>query len=420
MTAAIRARPFDSRRFLQLADLLAIGVAVSLPWSTTATGILIALWILAVFLTLTIASIWREIKTPAGGLPVLLWLFGAVGMLWADVSWSERFGGLDGFHRLLIIPLLFAQFRRSDKGELVLYGYLVSAVCLLVTSWAFALIPALQSRGNFPGVPVKDYIFQSSEFLICAFALLGVTAKLAADQNWRAIIAAVGAVLFIANLAFVFTSRTSLVVVPFLVVALGWRLSRIKGIVIACLIAAVLAPMVWFSSSHLRDFTLQSVHEIHDYFNSDTVTSASLHLEFLRKSIGIIEDAPIIGHGTGSIGEEFRHAAEGQSGATAVVTVNPHNQIFAVAIQLGCVGAIVLIAMWVSHLMLFSGGGVISWVGMVVVIENIASSAVNSHLFDFSPGWLYVFGVGVAGGMVLKGQDADTRSKEPNPVGAQI
>jgi O-antigen ligase len=30
------------------------------------------------------------------------------------------------------------------------------------------------------------------------------------------------------------------------------------------------------------------------------------------------------------------------------------------------------------------------------------SSTVNSHLFDFSQGWLYVFGVGVAGGTVLK------------------
>ena len=43
---------------------------------------------------------------------------------------------------------------------------------------------------------------------------------------------------------------------------------------------------------------------------------------------------------------------------------------------------------------------------MVVVIENVISSTVNSHLFDFSQGWLYVFGVGVAGGIALKGIDA--------------
>jgi hypothetical protein len=82
--------------------------------------------------------------------------------------------------------------------------------------------------------------------------------------------------------------------------------------------------------------------------------------------------------------------------------VNPHNQIFAVAIQIGLLGAFVLVAMWMAHFMLFRGGGPAAWIGIVVVIENVVSSAVNSHLFDFSQGWLYVFGVGVAGGMILK------------------
>jgi hypothetical protein len=52
--------------------------------------------------------------------------------------------------------------------------------------------------------------------------------------------------------------------------------------------------------------------------------------------------------------------------------------------------------------MLFRGGGLVAWIGMIVVVQNVVSSLFNSHLFDFSQGWLYVFGVGVAGGTVLK------------------
>ncbi len=55
--------------------------------------------------------------TPAGGLPVLLWLMAALGMLWADIPWRERFDGLGGFHKLLTIPFLFAQFRRSEMAS---------------------------------------------------------------------------------------------------------------------------------------------------------------------------------------------------------------------------------------------------------------------------------------------------------------
>ena len=313
MTVSSTTLRFDRAFFILLADWLAVGVAVALPWSTSAASIFIALWLVVALATMDPAALKRELITPAGGLPVLLWCFGAVGMLWADVSWHDRLGGLDGFDRLLMIPLLLAQFRRSENGALVLYGYLASATGLLLTSFAFALIPALGAHGKYYGVPVKDYILQSDEFLICGFALLGAAGEFGTRHKWRdALMLFVIAVLFLVNLAFVFASRTALLVVPFLIAALGWRLSGVRGVVAACLIAAVLAPVLWFSSPHLRDFTLDSVADMRSYLKSDAVTSSGLHLEFLRKSIGIIEDAPLIGHGTGSIPEQFRLAAAGE------------------------------------------------------------------------------------------------------------
>src|SRR5205807_635378 len=115
-------------RLAQVADGLAAAVAVSLPWSTSATAILIVLWLMALVPTLDAAAVRRELMSPAGGLPVLLWALGTVGMLWADASWSERFAGLSGFHKLLLIPLLLAQFRRpSARGDWVILGFLASS-----------------------------------------------------------------------------------------------------------------------------------------------------------------------------------------------------------------------------------------------------------------------------------------------------
>ena len=81
---------------------------------------------------------------------------------------------------------------------------------------------------------------------------------------------------------------------------------------------------------------------------------------------------------------------------------NPHNQTFAVAIQLGLLGAAVLWAMWIFHLLLFRGAGLVEWVGLVIVVQNIVGSLFNSYLFDFTEGWIYVFGVGVTAGMVRR------------------
>jgi hypothetical protein len=38
----------------------------------------------------------------------------------------------------------------------------------------------------------------------------------------------------------------------------------------------------------------------------------------------------------------------------------------------------------------------------VIVVQNFISSLLNSHLFDFHEGWVYVLGVGVAGGMAAR------------------
>ena len=109
-----------------------------------------------------------------------------------------------------------------------------------------------------------------------------------------------------------------------------------------------------------------------------------------------------MGHGTGSIRETFKRSAVGE-GASAVVPVNPHNQTFAVAIQLGIVGGLLLFAMWISHFALFfRGAGMASWIGILLVAQNVIGSLANSHLFDFTHGWMYCIGVGVCGGIATR------------------
>src|SRR5476649_390361 len=113
MTGLSIAGRIDRARLAGIADCLAVAVAVSLPWSTSATSILIALWLQVLIPTLCLADLRSELTTLAGGLPVALVALGVAGMLWADVTWAERWGGVGSFFKLLAIPLLFMQFRRS-------------------------------------------------------------------------------------------------------------------------------------------------------------------------------------------------------------------------------------------------------------------------------------------------------------------
>ena len=57
-----------------------------------------------------------------------------------------------------------------------------------------------------------------------------------------------------------------------------------------------------------------------------------------------------------------------------------------------------------SELPVWLESGAEKAIGLVIVVQNFISSLLNSHLFDFHEGWIYVLGVGVAGGIVARAQ----------------
>ena len=168
----------------------------------------------------------------------------------------------------------------------------------------------------------------------------------------------------------------------------------------------MLGALAWTASPQLQATTDKFTREYRNYKESNRATSIGLRLEFWEKSLRFFAEAPIVGHGTGSTRGLFEAAATGPAVlAQGTVVGNPHNQTLNVAVQWGSIGVVLLYAMWLAHLLLFRGEGLVAWIGLMVVLQNFFSSLFNSHLFDFHEGWMYVLGVGVAGGMVLRAKD---------------
>ena len=116
MTFTLKPNVAQRESLMRLADGLVIGIAVLLPWSTSATVILICIWALIVIPAIEPQDFKEAMTRPAAVLPVALFALAAIGMLWADVPFKERLKGIDSFLKLLTIPLLMIQFRRSDRA----------------------------------------------------------------------------------------------------------------------------------------------------------------------------------------------------------------------------------------------------------------------------------------------------------------
>jgi O-antigen ligase len=399
----------DPAAWATAADVFAVLTALALPWSTTLTSIFVLCWLATAAWTLDYNVYFQSLKRPICALPIALFALAAVGTLWSDAPWAARLYAIGPAAKLLVLPGLFYHFERSARGMWVFAAFLASCALLMAMSWMVALHPGLALKPDAQyGVPVKNYIDQSQEFALCAVALAyPIVALLRTKRFLPAALLIAVSLSFVANMMLINVSRTALVTMPvmlavFAVLHLRWR----STVIIFCA-TALLAGLAWTLSPHLRWTTTTFVRDYQIYKELNQPTSIGMRLEFWQKSLRFISESPVLGRGTGSIQALFEEAAVNQFGAAAQVVANPHNQTLNVAIQWGAAGVVVLYAMWLSHLLLFRGADLVAWIGLLVVVQNIFTSLFNSHLFDFSEGWMYVLGVGIAGGMVLR-----TRSDE--------
>ena len=408
----------DPAAWATTVDVFAILIALSLPWSTSLVSIFAAALIVAMAPFLDVNAFLRSLKRPICVLPIALFVLAAVGTLWSDAPWGARFYAIGPTAKLLLLPVLLYHFERSQRGLWVLVAFLLSCTLLLAISWIVAVEPklALKSDATY-GVPVKNYIDQSQEFALCAVALaFPIITLLRAKRIWLAALLIAVSLSFVVNMMFVIVSRTALVTMPitlavFALLHLKWR----SIIVILCAMT-VFAGLAWATSPHLRRTAETFLTDYRLYKDENKVTSIGSRLEFWQKSLRFLAEAPVFGHGTGSTRGLFEQAAVGKVGAAAEVIGNPHNQTLYVAIQWGAIGVVVLYAMWLVHLLLFRGDGLASWIGLLVVVQNIFTSLFNSHIFDFHAGWMYVLGAGVAGGMVLQASARPTASGTANSI----
>ncbi|CAN7363496.1 O-antigen ligase family protein [Bradyrhizobium sp. LjRoot220] len=390
-------------------------IAASIPWSTTAVSVFLLMWFVVLLPTIEPVQFGRVLRTPAALASVALVALAVAGTLWADGPWLNRWQGVAPAAKFLVLPFLLYHFARSKRADWVGKAFLVSCTLLLAYSWIIFVAPEWQftrAHGfDTTGVPVRNTIDQNQEFVLCCFGL--AAASIYAFREQRVLVAAMLAALaaaFLANVLFVALARTSLVYLGVIAVAFAICFFERRAALLVLFGLAAAIPAIWISSPYLRNRIEHVAVEYREYRETNRPTSTGQRLAYWSQSIDWIREAPVVGHGTGSARQLFGAAAIGKQGAWADKIANPHNQTLYVAIQWGVLGCVVLFAMWIAHFRLFMArAGLAAWIGAVVVTQNVTSSLFNSHLFDFAEGWLYVIGVGVAGGVMLRNSAALAR-----------
>jgi O-antigen ligase len=417
-TALSRLDAFRTSRFWFItADILAILLAAALPWSTSVFSILIAPLLAIVCGSVNVRLFVRSVSRPASVVSIAFFTLAAAGVFWSEAGFSTGVHALSPLVKFLVLPFLLYYFEVSERSAWVIAAFLFSCFVLLINSWVIVFEPTLAFKtgrccGEDYGVPVRNYIDQSQEFGACLVVLFSAALFCLQRKMWKqAILLSITSLGFAANLIFVVVSRTAIVCIPVMFIVVAWRHGRMRSILAVIGVGGVVLAGAWLASPQLRTRVLSAYSQFREYRDADVPSSVGKRLEFWRKSVGFFREAPWIGHGTGSVLQLFQQDAIGRTAVAAEVVANPHNQTFSVAIQWGIVGLTFLYALWFVHLRMFLKQGFVAELGLIVIVQNVIGSLFNSHLFDFAEGWLYVLGVGIAGGIVAKRAAADGSNK---------
>src|SRR5690349_11245060 len=103
VSAALAAHRTPAKRELTV-DILAVLVAVLLPWSTSGVGIGVVLWLIALAATLELRPFLRSLQRPICLFPIAFAALAALGTLWSDAPWGVRLHALSPVSKLLLLP----------------------------------------------------------------------------------------------------------------------------------------------------------------------------------------------------------------------------------------------------------------------------------------------------------------------------
>jgi O-antigen ligase len=396
-----------SERLLIGRQIAAVATAATLPVSTSGQAIALSAFVVLAILTVKREQWLATIMTPAAAIPVGLYALIVIGMLWSPTPFAPG-GGVGHYAKLLLIPVAMACAFTPRQGLQIGYGFLAGSLLVLVLSFLsfFVFLPP-PFRHAMDGVPVKDNAVQSGCFALCAFALAlgGVSAWVAGNRR-RAVAMMILALMFLADIFMIFISKTGVLMTAalvglFVVQTEGWKRSLLIAAPIV-LIAAIALSTSPQAQRRLAEIATD-IHAVDSGKGSSEATlSTASRLDFWSKAVEFIGQAPLFGHGTGSTKSLYQSLEATRPSPYGEAVPDPHNQFFAIAIQVGLVGGAILLAMWAVHFSMFVGSSFACAIGQAVVIQNLIGSLFNSHLSTVTQGMLYCLAVGLLGGIVLR------------------
>jgi hypothetical protein len=216
---------------------------------------------------------------------------------------------------------------------------------------------------------------------------------------------AASAVLFLLDIVFVLPGRSGYVSILIMGVALvvllargSWRLKTGLGAAILAVLAILLV-----SSTVSRQRITQAFDEIAsvDLRSTEVGTSIGSRVIFLRHTLQMVADHPVLGVGTGGFQAAYAPYVQGIEGWRGTATGDPHNQFLKFLGEQGIVG-LAAVLFFIFRALTCPAPVPYRQLATAILLGWCATSLANSHFSTFVEGRMLFFCLGaLLGGHAL-------------------
>lgn len=253
----------------------------------------------------------------------------------------------------LVLGSLLTDTAWRRRG-LIAFALAVGCVLLISCGQFLGIFPQRELalvQASMRNTVFKEYTQQGLTFLM--LASMAVAVALVAQRPKQRMLACALALLTVVNVVFILKSRTTYITLVPLIVYWAWRLFGRRGAgwraaaATGALLLAI-AALSW-AVQPVRERLLQSVtQEVTRYATQREPTSMGIRLELWRRTLPLIQDAPVFGHGLGQWQPLYRQTIENLPQFDAFLMGHPHQETLLIWTEQGTVGLLVYLALLVA------------------------------------------------------------------------
>lgn len=328
----------------------------------------------------TIANLPRLLRqSPLAAVATILTLLFLVGMLYSPAGWEEILSVFKKYRELLFIPaVLSLMLDESGKNrDTAVSAFFAGCIILMIISYAMALgiLPSVRY-----GSSITYHITHSFFMAILAFwTLHRVTDVKRYKVAWALLLAAV-----IGNIIYIAPGRTGMITLFALAVLFIWQRFSWQKKLIGLLVFTLFTTLAIYSSENIRTRINDGLNDIRTYQHGISRSSLGMRFDWWYDCLLLVREKPVFGHGTGSFTTEHNRLIQ----ETLIEpTDNPHNEYLFIAVQLGIIGLLAFLGLFVAGwLDARKQPPDRRWLAQGVIISMMTGCLANSFLFDSHQG----------------------------------